>query len=284
MDGNGQCLGTVPGDIALTNPGDAMTQAFTFRPADGFEPGTRYWIVVCGTSGDLVVSGAIGPAAQAFGPGRTELYNTGAAFGDKTALGGTLGLFVPGTGHHLALELILAPPLKMDFEVSGRAVDESLAPEALVGDNAEPIPTGVPPLGRKVGTIKALPPNLTVVYRPWLDTRVQPYVGLGAMYLYTYDSEVNNDVLTQLNEPTLYTSKPVACLAQLGVDVRVWENVFISVDAKYADCAEIEAKLNNIKINSPTLSPTLGPVDVAQVSTTVEFEALMYQFSVGMRF
>lgn len=69
------------------------------------------------------------------------------------------------------MQVTLALPLKLDFEVARNAVDESLAPTTQSG-----IPTGVPPLRRKIGSFKALPPNLTVVYRPWIDTLIQPYM------------------------------------------------------------------------------------------------------------
>ncbi|MFC3102740.1 Ig-like domain-containing protein [Salinisphaera aquimarina] len=51
MNGSGQCVGAVPGEIALANQGDALTRGFSFRPSEDFQPGTRYWIVVCGTDG-----------------------------------------------------------------------------------------------------------------------------------------------------------------------------------------------------------------------------------------
>ncbi len=237
-----------------------------------------------GDSSNLVVEDAQGLAAQAFGPGRQELESTGSSTGNTTVLGGTFGLFIPHTGRHLATEVTLAPPLKLDFEVSKNAIDESLAPTALNGENGESIPTGVPPLGRSIGTLKALPPNFTIVYRPWVDTMIQPYIGAGAMYLYTFDTDVSNSVLNSVGEPVLNLSKPVACVGQLGFDVFFTDKIFLSADAKYVGCAEVEAKLNNIQVDSPNLSPTFGPVDVGTVSSTNEFKAMLYQISFGMRF
>lgn len=51
MDGNGNCLGVVEGKLVPTNLGAAKTRGFTFRPANGFKVGERYWIVICGTDG-----------------------------------------------------------------------------------------------------------------------------------------------------------------------------------------------------------------------------------------
>lgn len=238
-----------------------------------------------GDSSRMKVENARGLAAQAFGAGESKLDDTGSSTGDKTTLGGTIGLFIPKTGHHLAIEVALAPPLKLDFEASKSAIDESLAPTALDPDTGEAIPTGVPPLGRELGTFKALPPNFTIVYRPWVDTMVQPYIGVGAMYLYTFDTDVNNKVLNAYgNEPELYLEKPVACVGQAGFDVALPKNMFITADVKYVGCAEVKAKVNNIVVNSPTLSPSFGPVNVGTVSSTNDFEAVLYQLSFGMNF
>ncbi|MES1926459.1 OmpW family outer membrane protein [Salinisphaera sp. T31B1] len=233
-----------------------------------------------GTSSRLTVEDAQGLAAQAFPPGESEIPHTGSSAGNTTTLGGTIGIFLPKTGRHLAMEVTLAPPLKLDFELAKNAEDESLAPVTRNG-----IPTGVPPIGKSIGTFKALPPNFTIVYRPWVDTLIQPYIGAGAMYLYTYDTDVNNEVLNAYgNEPQLNLTKPVACVGQLGADFKLPQNMFITADVKYVGCATVEAKVNNIVINSPTLSPTVGPIDVGTVSSSNDFKAVLYQLSFGMRF
>lgn len=239
-----------------------------------------HYLDYTGSSGPLVVQNATGLAAQAFGPGREVLEGTGATVGDKFFVGGTLGIFIPGTNHHWAIEVLLAPPLELTFKLTGRAVDESLAPKTKTG-----IPTGVPAIGRNVGTLKALPPNLTFVYRPWVNTLFQPYIGVGAAYLFTYDIEVTNDVLTRNNnQPTLKLSEPVACIGQVGMDVKLPSQFYMNVDVRYLGCAEIKSTLTDVEIYSPKLSPTFGPVDVGKISTTVKFEALIYSLTVGWRF
>ena len=233
-----------------------------------------------GTSSRLKVENAQGLAAQGFGSGESRLDHTGSSTGNLTTLGGTFGMYIPKTGKHLAMEVTLAPPLKLDFEVSKNAIDESLAPETNGG-----LQTGIPPLGQSIGTLKALPPNLTIVYRPWVDTMFQPYIGAGAMYLYTYNTDANNEVLNAYgNEPTLNLTKPVACVGQLGMDMKLTEKMFLTADVKYVGCAEVEAKVNNIVVNAPNLSPTVGPINVGTVSSTNDFKAVLYQLSFGMHF
>lgn len=236
-----------------------------------------------GSSSKLHVENARRLAAQAFGPGGSDLDNTGSSAGNLTTLGGRIGLYLPKTDHHLAVEVQLAPPLKLDFQLDKRAATESLAPNAVTGAG-DPIPTGVPAIGRDIGTFKTLPPNFTLVYRPWTHTLVQPYIGAGAMYLYTYDTDVSNKVLNERGEPTLYLSKPVACVGQLGVDFNLPKNMFLNFDAKYVGCADVKARLNNIRINAPNFSGALGEVDLGTVSSTNHFRAVLYQFSFGMHF
>lgn len=238
-----------------------------------------HYLDYTGSSSSLVVDNPTGISAQAFAVGQ-ELENTGAGLGNKTFAGGTLGIYVPWTGHHLAVEVLLAAPLEVTFETTGRAIDESLAVQTRTG-----IKTGVLPVGRTVGTLMALPPNFTIVYRPWVDTMIQPYIGIGAAYLYTYDTDVTNDSLTVFgNEPTLYLSKPVACMGQLGFDVVLPHDLFVNADVRYMGCAEITAELNDIQVDAGNLSKTFGPVQVGTISTTVDFEALIYSLNIGVQF
>lgn len=235
-----------------------------------------------GSSSNLSVINATGLAATAFGPGDSELQNTGAGMGDKAFAGATLGLYIPGTGHHLAFEVMLAPPLELTVEVRDRAADESLAP--YIFENGDKLATGIQPIGKTVGTAKALPPNFTIVYRPWVDTLIQPYIGIGAMYMYTYDIDVTNDVLTQNgNEPTLYLSKPVACVGQLGLDIMLPNNFFLNADVRYVGCAEIVNELSDVEVSAPKL-PSNPPAQIDVIRSVVEFEALIYSVNIGFRF
>ncbi|WP_123630952.1 Ig-like domain-containing protein [Salinisphaera orenii] len=59
MDDSGQCVAAVEGEIALANRGDDLTRGFTFRPTRDFEPGARYWVVVCGGDGASACSNRI---------------------------------------------------------------------------------------------------------------------------------------------------------------------------------------------------------------------------------
>lgn len=283
MVGNAFAQGQMRADSSsdtAEDKGSLLHQVFEYTKHNSYFRVGALHLHYFGDSSRLQVENAKGLASQAFGEGPSKLDGTGSSTGDKTTIGGTFGMYLPMTGKHLAMEVQLAPPLKLDFEVTGRAANESLAPVTQNG-----IPTGVPPLGTKIGTLKALPPNFTIIYRPWVDTMVQPYIGAGAMYLYTYDTDVNNEQLNAYgNEPTLNLTKPVACIGQAGVDINLSEKMFITADVKYVGCATVEAKLNNIVINSPTLGDTVGPINLGTVSSSNKFEAVLYQLSMGFHF
>jgi outer membrane protein W len=195
--------------------------------------------------------------------------HSGSSISNKLTLGMTYGLFIPKTGHHLALEVALAPPLDLNFQAKGAAgrIGESPPFSLLTGGQA---------VGQRVGDFKALPPSFTFVFRPWTDTLVQPYIGAGAMYVYTYDKDVQNAQIQQLSQalgdghPSLYLSKPVACVGQLGVDVDLPANVFLTADVRYIGCASVRSTLN------------LGNGN--KLTSNNHIHALLYQVSLGIGF
>lgn len=203
---------------------------------------------------------------------RGEWYGTGIGVDSEAFPGITLGLYLPNTGHHLAIETLIAPPLELSIELRGRAIGQPLARNPLTGRAL------IPAVGKTVGTTDALSPNFTLVYRPWVNTMIQPYIGVGAMYMYTYDTDVTNTVLTNYNgDPSLDLSNEIACVGQVGVDVMLPHNFFINADVKYIGCAEIENELTGVK--------TLGGTQALDmITSSLEFEALVYSFNVGMRF
>jgi outer membrane protein W len=223
-----------------------------------------------GSSTDLTGSG---PAAALLPD--NPIPDAGSSISSKLTLGMTYGLFIPQTAHHLAVELALAPPLDLQFRAAGTARG--------IGENDVFSPfTGNQALGRHIGNFKALPPSFTLVYRPWTQTKFQPYIGAGAMYLYTYDKDVSNTRLKQISKglgraglggnghPTLYLSKPVACVGQLGFDFTLSEHAYVNADARYVGCTSVKAVLN------------LGDGD--SIASNNHFNAMLYQLSFGFRF
>lgn len=50
MDSSGQCTGVVDAGVLLPHPDYPYTRALSIRPANPWQPGQRYWLVVCGSN------------------------------------------------------------------------------------------------------------------------------------------------------------------------------------------------------------------------------------------
>lgn len=207
----------------------------------------------------------------------------------NTTIAGELGFIIPYFGEHLSLEVAIAPPLKMDFDAFGTLATQPVAKYALQNQpgtpSGDPIPSGVGAIGTKIGTLHALPPNFTIVYRPWLDTFIRPYVGIGMVWLFTYSPNITAQTLTyKVTPPQLVLTRPIGCVAQAGLDVRLPWHFYLTADARYFSCATVHAELRNITVYSPTLSPTFGPVHVGTISVDDRIGLFLVQLSVGSTF
>lgn len=256
--------------------GGVIHQAFDYMLNNTYIRAGIYYQTMTGSSEPLTINDSLAAAIPLLGgapDGNSSASGyqwpgTGVGVDSEAFPALTVGLYIPNTGKHLAIEGMLAAPLELTVEVRGNAIDKPLV-------NAK----ATPPIGKTVGSVKALPPNLTLVYRPWVDTMIQPYIGIGAMYLYTYDTEVTNYELTKYGEPTLYLSKPMACVGQAGVDVSLTEHIFINADVKYIGCADVVNKLNGVKAKVAGKT-----VEIDMIESTLHYEALLYSLNVGIRF
>lgn len=189
----------------------------------------------------------------------------------------------------LALEMILAPPnmVKIEMIAKGTLAHESLAPYALGN-----IPTGVEPAGEELGTVEALPPMLTAVYRPWKDAFFRPYGGAGLAYMLITGGDITNELMTSVEgaKPRLQPKNNFGNLGlvlQGGVEVRLakWKNknFYLTFDTKLIAFLTVEAKVVDIYVEAPGL-PVFGPVKVGDASAAVTVNPLIFQFGAGMDF
>lgn len=187
----------------------------------------------------------------------------------------------------LSVELILAPPNMVDIELlaTGTMATESLAPFALGN-----IPTGVPPAGEELGTVSALPPMFTAVYRPWKNKRFRPYGGAGLAYMIVTGGQITNEILTSVAEPRLEVEHGLGNLGlvlQTGAEVKIMElldrNFYFSLDVKYIGFLSLTAKVRDIYVEAPGL-PVFGPVRVGDAGATVTVNPLIFQAGLGMDF
>lgn len=146
-----------------------------------------------------------------------------------------------------SIETMAALPPTLELKAKGKLADEPLVTEA------NGIPTGVPALGEKVGETKVAPPMVTLVKRFRMDHDFRPYVGLGAVYLFTYDSHVTNPILTEVGEPELDIQDKFGWVGQIGADWRLSDHWWLAADAKYISVKEVKAKVDRTFIRAPGL-------------------------------
>lgn len=200
----------------------------------------------------------------------------------------SVGMVVKDWGNStLSIELILAPPNMVNIELTaeGTLATESLAPFALGN-----IPTGVPPAGEELGTVSALPPMATAVFRPWRDKFFRPYGGAGLAYMIVTGGEITNEILTSVAEPRLEVDHGLGNLGlvlQAGAEVRLLKlmgkSLYFSADVKYIGFLSLTAQVRDIYVEAPGL-PVFGPVRVGDAGATVTVNPLIFQAGLGLDF
>lgn len=181
-------------------------------------------------------------------PGGLTLPGSESSQSNTTTAEITYGLYLPRTGHHLALQFQLTPPFNFNFEAKQSANSSS----------------------QKIGTFRSFPPDFTVVFRPWVDTRIRPYIGVGATYLNTYDTTITDPTYKALGAK-LKLSEPVAFIGQVGADVNLWSRLYLNLDFRYVGFADVKSKLS---------IPGLGET----ISSTNHWKAALYTMGIGWRF
>lgn len=79
-----------------------------------------------------------------------------------------------------------------------------------------------------LGSIRLLPPTLTLQYHMCLTETIKPYVGVGVNYTKFYDEELSdNALITRVEYDDAF-----ALVLQAGVDVDINENWVFNVDVK----------------------------------------------------
>ncbi|WP_300523031.1 OmpW family outer membrane protein [Alcanivorax sp.] len=176
-----------------------------------------------------------------------------------------------------SIETMAALPPTLELKAKGKLADEPLVTEA------NGIPTGVPALGEKVGETKVAPPMVTLVKRFRLDHNFRPYVGLGAVYLFTYDSHVTNPILTEVGEPELEIQDKFGWVGQIGADWRLSDHWWLAADAKYISVKEVKAKVDRTFIRAPGL-PQYQYAEVGDAEFVADMNVYAFHLGVGFTF
>ncbi len=226
---------------------------------------------------DNVVLSDISPFAQlAVQEGPIE--NSGAGMSALTVPAAIIGYVLPYMDGRISIETVLALPLTLDLKVTGAMATESLAPYALGN-----VPTGVPALGESLGTAKALPPLVTAVYRFLPGRAFPPYVRAGLTFMYVYDEQVNNQVLTSVSKPTLEIGNGYGVVAQAGIEARIYDRYFATLDVKTILGLSIEAVVHDIYVETPEL-PLFETAEVGDASVEIGIIPLIITAGVGADF
>jgi outer membrane protein len=152
---------------------------------------------------------------------------------------------------HVGLELLAATPFEHDVKLKG---------------------TALPAANGKLGTLKHLPPTLSVVYYP-LDSKspFQPYVGGGINYTWIYDEHVGSEA--SANGFSNFKAKNSWGLAwQVGADYMLTDNIMLNAQVRYIDIDTRATVENN----------AVAPGTRARVN--VDVDPFIYMVGLGYKF
>ena len=152
--------------------------------------------------------------------------------------------------NNIGIELLAATPFSHDVGVKG-------------------MPGGFAGLNGKLGSLKHLPPTLSVVYYP-LDAKspFQPYIGGGINYTWIYDEHVGSEA--QSNGFSNFKAKNSWGLAwQVGADYMLTDNIMLNAQVRYIDIDTTATVDHNVQ----------GKVEV-----DVDVDPFVYMVGLGYKF
>lgn len=175
-----------------------------------------------------------------------KVTGSGATLNSDTQLGLNFAYMVTD---NIGVELLAATPFSHDVGVKGM-------PAPLAGLNG------------KLGSLKHLPPTLSVVYYP-LDksSAFQPYVGAGINYTWFFDTELSSEAEGK-DFSGLDMKDSWGLAAQVGMDYMLTDNIMLNAQVRYID---IE---------------TTGTTYLAgnKVKVDVDVDPLVYMVGLGYKF
>jgi outer membrane protein len=168
-------------------------------------------------AGDIIVRAGAITVDPHENSSSVKLDRLGADLGGKASLDSDtqLGLnFAYMVTDHLGVELLAASPFEHDVSISGTA-----------GGIAD----------GKLGSLKHLPPTLSLVYYPLQATSAfQPYVGAGINYTWFFDESVGSSA-TAGGFDNFRVSNSWGWAAQVGMDYMLSEHLMLNAQLRYID-------------------------------------------------
>ena len=178
----------------------------------------------------------------------------GANLGGKATLNSDtqLGLnFAYMITNNWGIELLAATPFEHDVKLKGTALGAA---------------------NGKLGTLKHLPPTLSVVYYP-LDGKsaFQPYVGAGINYTWIYDEHVSSDARSK-GFSNFKASNSWGMAFQVGADYMITDNIMLNAQLRYID----------IDTRATVENDAVAPGTRARVN--VDVDPFIYMVGLGYKF
>ncbi|WP_260958075.1 OmpW/AlkL family protein [Pseudomonas citri] len=209
------------------------------------------------TSGDIIVrAGAItvNPEADSSSVKVDRGPLAGADLGGKATMSSDtqLGLnFAYMITDNLGIELLAASPFEHDVKIKGTALGAA---------------------NNKLGTLKHLPPTLSLVYYP-LDAKsaFQPYVGAGINYTWIYDEHVGSEASAN-GFSNFRASNSWGLAWQVGADYMLTDNIMINGQIRYIDI-DTTAYVDNNAVAGGT-----------RAKVDVDVDPFVYMVGLGYKF
>ena len=149
------------------------------------------------------------------------------------------------------IELLAATPFEHDVKLKGTALGAA---------------------NGKLGSLKHLPPTLSVVYYP-LDAKsaFQPYVGAGINYTWIYDEHVSSDAQSK-GFSNFKASNSWGMAFQVGADYMITDNIMLNAQMRYID----------IDTRATVENDAVAPGTRARVN--VDVDPFIYMVGLGYKF
>jgi outer membrane protein len=175
-----------------------------------------------------------------------EVSGSGATLDSDTQLGLNFAYML---SNNIGIELLAATPFSHDVGVKGM-------PGAFAGLNG------------KLGSLKHLPPTVSVVYYP-LDSSsaFQPYVGAGINYTWFFDTELSSEAEGK-GFSGLDMKDSWGLAAQVGMDYMLTDNIMLNAQVRYID----------IETTGTTY------LNGAKVKVDVDVDPFVYMVGLGYKF
>ncbi len=155
--------------------------------------------------------------------------------------------FALGPGTTLQIDDALRPTFDVTYLFRDNWGVELLASAFWKHDLLVSAPTG----NTRLGTIKHLPPTVSLQYHFNPDGRIRPYAGLGVNYTFLFGEKPE----------ALSVENSFGPAAQLGVDIGIGERWFVNLSARYIDI-DGDARLGATGLGTVEVDPFVYGVHV----------------------